>query len=357
MVRKGGTGQQGRDDGQADRADAAGAGERYLLCIPRGCGLNDTLVQIWQSYRVAKAQRRTLMIDTRLCAFWDHLDDYLVPVPGRGIVARTQDDDVERLNGFSCHPKRAEGRIDFLYREMQLRQEVARQPSRGRRMVRFAVGSVAEPARPPFDDRGGRRIRFLADRMKNLVAPPDYGSGSEVPERVLVHHRSGGGPESVLALRLFTFAEPVRDAVQQALRRCGDDYDAIHIRNTDLRTDLAAAVAAARPRVAGRRVLVCSDDRRAIESVRRRLPESDVFTVTDTEDTAGAPLHKVGAHRGPDRRRELNTAMLVDLICLARSRELIVPPLADGGTSGFGILAGLLHAEPRVVAQLLGEHE
>ena len=60
---------------------------------------------------------------------------------------------------------------------------------------------------------------------------------------------------------------------------------------TDIRTDYRSFLSKVAPQLTGRRVLVCSDDRAVIRSAEDILAGSQVFTVTETEDTGGQPLH------------------------------------------------------------------
>ena len=85
------------------------------------------------------------------------------------------------------------------------------------------------------------------------------------------------------------------------------------------------------------------------------LDAIQVFTVTTTEDSGGQPLHNQGVSRNDKDRRRLNTNMLVDLLCLASSRELLItasqPQCCNSGFSG---LAMLLHDHPNLINQLVG---
>jgi hypothetical protein len=198
-------------------------------------------------------------------------------------------------------------------------------------------------------------MQFIADVALQRLRSLDNGCTMPRDEEVVVHHRSGGGQESFYALKLLTLTEPVRAAVRQALSTCGDDFDAIHIRNTDIRTDYRTFLSQAASRLSGRRVLVCSDDLAVILAAKDLLTASQVFTVTKTEDSGGQPLHKLGVSRDGADRRRLNTNMLVDLLCLASSRALLItssqPQCCNSGFSG---LAKLLHEHPNLINQLVG---
>lgn len=333
---------------------------RILLCIPYWCGLNDVLVQIWKSYQYAIDANRQLLIDTRVSGFWDDFDNYFVATDATQagpirITGRVSDHEIKQLNQRSTYPAARQGRIEFCHREIQLRCAGDHLPSRLRRAVAFATNLFQLPPSKEFTNTFTRRIYFIADFALKRLRPIDYGCTQPRDEEVVIHHRSGGGQASFHALGLLTLTEPVRSAVRQALSTCGDDYDAIHIRNTDIRTDYRTFLALAASRLSGRRVLVCSDDLAVIRAAKEILDASQVFTVTTTEDAGGQPLHKLGVSRDGEERRRLNINMLVDLLCLASSRELLItdsqPQCCNSGFSG---LAKLLHEHPALINQLVG---
>lgn len=333
--------------------------QKVVLCVPRWCGLNDTLVQIWFAYQFALTHGRRLMIDTRLSGFWDDLDNYLVatptteegPVP---ISLRVTDLEIKRLNDKPAFPQFYQGRVDFMQREIHLRAAVAHKQRRLQRSIAFATRALFSRMPAQFPNGISRRMEFLF-----FVGFPRRRKGSHPfssprEQELVVHHLSGGGSESLTALTLFAFTPPLRVAVLEALDVCGDDFDAIHVRNTDIQSDYEELFIEARQRLSGRRVLVCSDNSAVIAAAKDQLPESIVFTVTTTEDSSGSPLHKLGSARSPEQRRLLNFNMIVDLICLSKSRELLIARTRSGKLSGYSALAQALHRRSEVVHQLLG---
>jgi hypothetical protein len=333
--------------------------QKVVLCAPRWCGLNDTLVQIWFAYQYALTHGRRLMIDTRISCFWDDLDNYLVPTPTTEegpvpIGMRVTDLDIKALNKMQTFPQRYQGRVDFMQREIHLRAAVAHKQLRLQRSIAFVT--LALFARMPAQFPNGifRRMKFLL-----FVGFPRGRKGSHPfssprEHELVVHHLSGGGNESLFALTLFTLTPPLQAAVLEALNACGDDFDAIHVRNTDIQSDYEELFSNARQRLSGRRVLVCSDDSTVIAAAKEQLPDSIVFTVTTTEDSSGSPLHKLGSTRSPEQRRLLNFNMIVDLVCLSKSRELLIARPKSGQLSGYSALAQGLHRRSDVVHQLLG---
>jgi hypothetical protein len=333
--------------------------QKVVLCVPRGCGLNDTLVQIWFAYQFALTHGRRLIIDTRVSCFWDDLDKYFVPtattrfgpVP---VSMRVTDLEINRLNEKSAFPKRYQGRVDFIQREIYLRTIVAHYRLRIQRILAFMNLALVTRMPSQFSDGIRRRMQFLLFVGSPNGCKSSHPFSSARDQELVVHNLFGGGSESLAALTLFAFTPPLRVAVLEALDVCGDDFDAIHVRNTDIQSDYKELFINARKRLSGRRVLVCSDDSAVIVAAKELLPESSVFTVTTTEATNGSPLHKLGRARSPEQRRLLNFNMIVDLICLSRSRKLLIATPKSGSLSGYSALAKALHGRVDVVDQLLG---
>jgi len=334
--------------------------QNVVLCVPRWCGLNDTLVQIWFAYQFALNDERRLMIDTRVSGFWDDLDNYLVPTPTTEggpvpISMRVTDLDINALNRMQTFPRLYQGRVDFMQREIYLRAVVADNQLRLQRSIAFVTRALFTRMPPQFPHGICRRMQFLlfVGFPKRRKSSHPFSSPRE--QELVVHHLSGGGSESLGTLSLFTLTPPLQDAVLKALDVCGDDFDAIHVRNTDIQSNYEEIFNDARRRLPGRRVLVCSDDSAVIAAAHKQLSESHVFTVTNTEATSGSPLHKLGSGRSPEQRRLLNFNMIVDLLCLAKSRELLIATPKSGPLSGYSALAQALHRRSDVVNQLLGK--
>jgi hypothetical protein len=333
--------------------------QKVVLCVPRWCGLNDTLVQIWFAYQFALTHERRLMIDTRLSGFWDDLDNYLVPIPTteRGpvpISMRVTDLDITRLNNMHAFPQRYEGQVHFMHHEIRLRAAIAHNRLRLKRSLAFVTSALVTRMPPHFPHGISRRMQFLLFVGFPRGRKTSHPFSSPREQELIVHHLSGGGSESINALTLFTLTPPLQAAVLEALDYCGDDFDAIHVRNTDIQSDYEELFDNARQRLTGRRVLVCSDDSAVIAAAHKQLSESHVFTVTTTEVANGSPLHKLGGTRSPEERRLLNFNAIVDLICLSKSRELLIARPKSGQLSGYSALAQSLHGRSDIVLKLLG---
>jgi len=322
-----------------------------MLCAPRRCGFNDVLNQIWMACQLALNEDRRLIIDTRMSGLWDDLDNYLTPLQSTRITARLTDESLEQLNRMTCYPRRWQSQVDFMHRETQVRMAGAGRPRRASRVMAYVIGSLLLPGHTPFSGTLMRRLRFAGTSPARLMPT---GQLRARKEELVVLHSSGGGPHGVEVLRLFTLTTDVRRAVRSARTLLGDDYDAIHIRHTDLRTNYKPLLRQAATELSGRKVLICSDDPAVVAEARAALSESTVISLASPRESAGVGLHKIGAHLSLPQRRMINTAMLVDLMALAGSSRLLVAPTHDGNTSGFSLLATSLRQNPSLVASLLG---
>ena len=80
------------------------------------------------------------------------------------------------------------------------------------------------------------------------------------------------------ALRKLRLVPEVAQEIAGALAALGEDYDAVHIRNTDVRTDYLSAFREMFPQVQGRKLLVCSDDLLCREEAKQFFVESEVVS-------------------------------------------------------------------------------
>jgi hypothetical protein len=90
--------------------------EKYVLCLPKGCGFNDVLCQINEAYKFSKKSNRTLLIDTRLSGLADSLCNYFdLLIQDNRIKLNLKDEDLYKLNKLTCFPNEFEGKIDWIY--------------------------------------------------------------------------------------------------------------------------------------------------------------------------------------------------------------------------------------------------
>lgn len=232
------------------------ANEAYVICRPRG-GLNDTLCQIEKCWQYAEMTGRTLLVDGSCSDFCRRISDIFVP-----------------------------------------RSET--------RSVHFDPDPLLLDQLDPEGRAGGPRAasRRTFDFCRRYRTP------------VLIHERAGGGLESVHLLERVVLDAAVRAVVLERLAMLDASYLAVHVRNTDLRTDAGSLFRRIAPRVHGRTLLVCSDDARVIDQARRVFASSRVVTVSEIPDLTGAPLHHGAAVQDEAVRRRHAVDAIVDLLAL-----------------------------------------
>ena len=274
--------------------------QKFLLCRPRG-GLNDTLCQIERCVRYAATFDRILIIDTRNSELQSNFSDYFEPKHKSSDIIFDADAHIlEYLNGLICFPAEARGRAN----DLNLRD--------------------------------------------TTTVPLTFDFDKDYSEPLLLHERWGGGRMSFELIDRLRLSQEIRPIVLDRLSDLKGRYHAVHVRNTDLKTDYKAFFERISPEVSGKRLLVCSDDCSVIEYAREYFKSSEILTSSKIPDTKGEALHQFGD------RRERTIETLVDLIALGRAERLFFSTVHKGYISGFSQLANHLAKNKHVIDDLFG---
>lgn len=297
--------------------------ERYLLCRPEG-GFNDMLCQIELCWRYAETHGRTLIVDSAVTGFGDDFARYFRPAEGQHAELQLAPERFRQLNADSMFPEAVQGRLAD-YTKI-------------------------------WSDRAWRFVDASSHAPLTFDASRDY------PQTSLLHHQHGGGTVSVDALRRLQLQPELAHYIRRRIAGLGSDYDAIHVRHTDYVTDIDGFFGSLAGKLAGRRVLVCSDNAEVIALARSTFTRADIVTVSDVPDLGGRPIH-VHAKAAGIPAGQLNRDMLTDLFALAGSAHLHISRIVDGPggrlpyqqLSGFSFLAAALNKRRRLVHKLLAE--
>ena len=297
--------------------------ERFLLCRPEG-GFNDMLCQIELCWRYAEAHGRTLIVDSAATVFGDAFANYFKPVAGQKAELRLSPERLQQLNAASVFPESLQGRMDTYSKIWS----------------EHAWGFVDATSHEPLSFDNNR----------------DYA------QTVLLHHQHGGGTVSLDALRRLRLQPELAQYIRRRIAGLGADYDAIHVRHTDYVTDIGHFFGTLVGTLAGRRVLVCSDNAEVIRLARQTFKRAQIMTVSEVPDLGGRPIH-LHAQASGIPAFDLNRDMLTDLFALAASAHLYVSRVADGPggrlpyqqLSGFSFLAMALNRRRRLLRRLLSE--
>lgn len=280
------------------------------------------LCQIELCWRYAEAHDRTLIVDSAATVFGDGFANYFRPVTGQKAELRLSPERLQQLNAASVFPEALQGRMDT-YSKIWSEHAWA-----------FVDASSHEP------------LWFDNNR--------DYA------QTVLLHHQHGGGTVSVDALRRLHLQPELAGHIRGRIAALGPDYDAIHVRHTDYITDVDLFFGSLAGKLAGRRVLVCSDNAEVVRLARQTFKRAQIMTVSDVPDLGGRPIHLHAQSTGVTAF-DLNRDMLTDLFALATSAHLYVSRVADGPggrlpyqqLSGFSFLAMTLNRRRRLLRRLL----
>lgn len=274
---------------------------RYLICIPRG-GLNDVLCQLQCCMYYAIKSRRNLLVNTSDSTI-GRLEDIF---DARGLPA---------LKTFQQLPDQLKSLDSW----------------------------------PPVD------IENLLNRECDRGWDPDIGGfltfdlGKKYNEPILIHSGRGGG-FGLDFLRHLRLVEPVLSRVQAKLLALPQVYDAIQVRNSDIKSDIDAYLDQSNLRDAEIPLLICTDDEQIVRRVSDNLARfRQIIMLRSMREDSSIPLHYDSSISQIDR----NTDLISDLIAMAMARRLHLVPQPDGSISGFPRLAKALHAHPRISALLL----
>ncbi|GHV08352.1 hypothetical protein AGMMS50229_16640 [Campylobacterota bacterium] len=186
--------------------------------------------------------------------------------------------------------------------------------------------------------------------------PLTFDFSKSYAEQILVHEHSEGGEPAVDMLEKLKLKENIRQYIEQIISGLGE-YDAIHIRNTDFKTDYKKFFSEINDRL-GARVVVCTDDLEC-QTYAKSFFGKRLSIVADIPDTRGKTLH---CNKDIDRFHT-NLITLCDLFVLACGQNLyfthIEPDkhysmtLGRAYLSGFSRLANALHQRPSLIQRLL----
>lgn len=285
--------------------------DRYLLCRPQG-GLNDTLCQIEKCWNYASKFNRILIIDTRNSGLHAPFSNFFIARrPSPRVHFAPNDEMMELLNTLSCYPPKVGGKLHQL--------------------------DLAQLRATNFVVKEDHSIPFTFDFSE------DYA------HEILAHERCGGGRKSFEILGKLQLAPGILPVIRKRTAHLGTGYFAVHVRNTDLKTNYVDLFERISPVVQGKCLLVCSDDASVISHAKAFFSKSDILTSSDIPDTGGNALHYFG-----DVKKHAIDA-IVDLIALGRADKVFFSTPKKGSISGFSDLASHLSRNKYIVRRWLQE--
>ena len=190
--------------------------KKIVVCIPRG-GINDMLVQIEKCWRYSEIHNRILYVDSSKSGLLDNLGFYFLEPSG---VKYGEASSLLSLSGLATFPK------------------------------------ISETEELKFKSKYSSACRNFIFEYEGTQISFDFAKNYE--EDVLIHEQCGGGRESLQALGKLELQPTLASEIIKKIKSLGS-YDAIHVRNTDYKTDYKAFFNDLN--IAGdRNIVLCSDD-------------------------------------------------------------------------------------------------
>lgn len=289
---------------------------RYLLCRPQG-GLNDILCQIEKCCRYAEVTGRTVIVDTNysdIKYFRDDFGKYFVSKQARLLLS---------LDDFNCSLENMQVFPGFLYGRIN-----------------------------SHSPRWDQESKQFVDQQYNLPLTFDFNKNYQ--QQLLYHCQCGGGTLSLFAFLRMRIRNEIADELQSRLEKIGKPYDAIHIRNTDYKTNYIKAIdqLKALPFDA---LFLATDNQLVLEEFRAQFGEERVFSFASFPDSQGIPIHKIILASNQTFIRNLDS--ILDLLMLALSRKIMLVNLNENRNSvnysGYSLLARELWSAKRILADLI----
>jgi hypothetical protein len=282
--------------------------KKIVLCRPRG-GLNDMFNRMQRCYFYAKFFNRDLYIDARNSGFRDNLDKYFVPIAKKNGVKVVLGDYIPNKN-VTVFPTFLNNRLDY-------------------KTV-----------------NGGRGIG-IRELNTNQTVKFDF---KKYDEDVVVYEKMGGGIFSLNVFKWLRFTEQVKAHINSVISSLVE-YDAVHIRNTDIKTDYKHFFNTISPKIK-KKLVLCTDSFECQQYAQHFFGDKLVIA-SEIPDTKGESLHDNSNYSSYNQN--LNT--LTDLMILACSKRFFAPKKSQWKfwkfNSGFSRFAAILHFRKGLVKELL----
>ena len=270
------------------------AEKRFLLCRPLG-GLNDTLCQINHCRRYAEKYGRILIVDGRYSGILGEFGDYF-EMAGTDHIISTTSPEMPDIDAMDCLPAEVRGRVST---------------------IKWS-GYTSPEGYVTIDSITGVPLRF------------DWTCNHEVP--LLIHQQSGGGISSFDLLEHLTLVPALAARVRAAIEAVPQPYLALHIRNTDYKTDLNMVMEFMLKRNVRRNLVLCTDNPATYDWFRAGLPKVRMHRITTPAVEVTGPLHRTARNAEAKVRRDVAENSIIELCALAGANTLFVCALDSHDT-------------------------
>jgi hypothetical protein len=336
--------------------------EKYVLCVPKGCGFNDVLCQIQDAYQFSVKTNRTLLIDTRISGLADSFSYYFdLKIKTERIKLDINNELIETLNSLTCYPKEFEGKIDWMYDRFYAIYSQKLNNWKYLRPIQTFIRLITYVYKNENFQTFSSKINFIKHylsirKLNFYIKFEELESNSE---DLIIHHMTGGGEQSVETLSMLKFKPDIIKKIKLKTFFLGENFDAIHIRNTDYLSDYSRFFQQIKLKLTGRRIFLCSDNIEVIYAAKEIFQLSEILHIEkQVPETRNGPIHFQWGL--PFEKIQINNiTLLADLVGMANSSNLYFPPLSENiyqtKFSGFSLLANNLKFRQDILQQLLTE--
>jgi len=297
----------------------------YVLCRPNG-GLSDNLVTIARCLAYAQRTNRVLVVDGRNSHFakdysrvfrWASPSVHMLRLPAS--LARDMDK-------WTCFRPEITGRVS-----------------------NYETRTLLHPKISTLE------YRIIIDNKSDVILNFDF--DADYSEQVLIYDNHSAGVMSPIdGLRELKLRWTWKIRVWWRLRRLRRrEYVGLHVRNTDLKSDVQATFDLVREKVSGKTLVVCSDNQSVLDMANDFFTDAHVVTPSHIGNRGGKP-YQLPFIEGRRASMKLTLDTLVDLMAMGLARELFVARVVNrcDEVSGFSHLCQSLQREQQVVTQLTG---
>lgn len=292
---------------------------KSVICIPHG-GLNDSLCQIEKCRAYCEKFNRILYIDTtksglmlefkRFFKFKSNLNFNFSEMPSINV-----------LNELSAFPAELSGRIDGIKSYYSL------------------------------------ELGLMCQHESQIILSFDF--QKDYSEEILIHEQCGGGTGAHKLINYLMFSDEVNSFVSNNISNLPTIYDAIHIRNSDYKTDYVGYFNLIQNNLENENLLICSDDDKVVEYAQSFFKDHNVLNFGGLVGNGYLPPHLHENYDSDSRMFEATARSLADLIALASCKNLYFTSVINDNrvyniTSGFSLLAKYIHSNKLLISSLLG---
>lgn len=296
-------------------------GKKFLLCRPEG-GLNDLLSQIELSCRYAEVTRRAVIVDGAYrgaTSFHDDFSEYFVARRASLQLNATE---------LNRHAEFTEKDIYPAFVGIPPHTYTAEWSTEKSQFV---------------DAETGRELKLDLKRV--------------YPHKLVLHHACGAVNFSHMIFLRLHLREFLVDQIRSRLEQFEKPYVAIHIRNTDYKTDYRSQLQEIKQKLAGP-VFIATDNFDTLNDCREILGANNVVSFSNIPQKQGRPLH---LHlSSADDIRQLNSDAILDLFTLALAKHLVIFKVENNRFSpysGYSMLAKQLNQNKCLLSMALGDPE